>query len=219
MINFRLNNIKERELAKSKAHLVNEPNNLLFAFKETKTVFIHIPKTAGISLINAIYGNVNGGGHRTFNFYKYIYGEDIANFFTFSFVRHPYSRLYSAFNYLKQGGINSHDKKAFETHLIHFKNFKDFVLNGLNEKLINEIIHFTPQSNFICDARNSILIDFVGKYENIANDISYIENKINFSLSLPHLNKSNLNNVKMDDKVKSRIFDIYKRDFKIFNYH
>ena len=83
MINFRLNNIKERKLAKSKAHLVNEPNNLLFAFKETKTVFIHIPKTAGISLINAIYGNVNGGGHRSFNFYKYIYGEDIANFFFF----------------------------------------------------------------------------------------------------------------------------------------
>ena len=70
-----------------------------------------------------------------------------------------------------------------------------------------------------CDARNNILIDFVGKYENIANDISYIENKINISLSLPHLNKSNLNSVKMDDKVKSRIFDIYKRDFKIFNYH
>ena len=101
-----------------------------------------------------------------------------------------------AFNYLKQGGINSHDKKAFETHLFQFKNFKDFVLNGLNEKLINEIIHFTPQSNFICDARNNILIDFVGKYENIANDIIYIENKINFSLSLPHLNKSNLNNYK-----------------------
>jgi hypothetical protein len=219
VINFRLNNIKERKLAKSKAHLINDPNNLLFAFKQTKTIFIHIPKTAGISLIHAIYGNVNGGGHRSFNFYKYIYGENISNFFTFSFVRNPYQRLYSAYNYLKQGGINLHDRKAFETHLYQFKNFKDFVLNGLNEKLINEIIHFTPQSHFICDNRDNILIDFVGKYENIANDISYIENEMNFSLSLPHLNKSNLNSVIIDDKVKSRIFDIYKRDFKIFNYH
>lgn len=219
MIKFRLNNIKERKLAKSKVHLVNEPDNLLFAFKQTKTLFIHIPKTAGISMINAIYGNVNGGGHRSFNFYKYIYGENISNFFTFSFVRNPYQRLYSAYNYLKQGGINSHDKRAFETHLFQFKNFKDFVLNGLNEKLIQEIIHFTPQTNFICDSSDNILIDFVGKFENISKDIKHIENRMNLSLSLPHLNKSKANNDICDDKVRSKIFNIYKRDFKIFNYH
>ena len=68
MINFSLNNIKERNLAKSKIHLLNDKENLLYSFKKTKTVFIHIPKTAGISLINAIYGDVKGEATEVFIF-------------------------------------------------------------------------------------------------------------------------------------------------------
>lgn len=219
MINFSLNNIKERNLAKSKIHLLNDKENLLYSFKNTKTVFIHIPKTAGISLINAIYGDVKGGGHRSFYFYKYIFGAELKEFFSFSFVRNPYQRIYSAYNYLKSGGINLHDKKAFKMHLYKYKNFKDFILNGLNQKIIKEIIHFTPQSNFICDSSDNILIDFVGKFEYLSKDINHIENRMNLSLSLPYLNKSKSNNDIFDDEVRSKIFDIYKRDFKIFNYH
>ena len=32
----------------------------------TKTMFIHIPKTAGMSLIKSIYGDVSFSGHRNF---------------------------------------------------------------------------------------------------------------------------------------------------------
>mgnify|MGYP005702580539 FL=1 len=104
-------------------------------------------------------------------------------------------------------------------HLYKYKNFKDFILNGLNQDLIKEIIHFTPQSNFICDSSDNILVDFVGKFENISKDINRIENMMNLSLTLPYLNKSKSNNDIFDDEVRSKIFDVYKRDFKIFNYH
>ena len=45
---------------------------LLNAFKKKRVIFIHIPKTAGISLIRSIYGDVALGGHRDFHFYKSV---------------------------------------------------------------------------------------------------------------------------------------------------
>ena len=154
--------IKRNIFAKNQKIKINQKGSLIYAFNESKTIFVHIPKTAGISIIKAIYGDVSKEGHRSIYFYKKLFDKDFEDFFTFSFIRNPYERLYSSYKFLQNGGMNQHDKSAFQKYLSHYSDFEDFVLNGLNSEIIFEIIHFIPQSEFICNNDGKIIVDFIG---------------------------------------------------------
>ena len=65
---------------------ITQQGTLINAFQTKKVIFIHIPKTAGISLIRAVYGDVDFGGHRDYGFYNQIFFNDFNSYFTFSFV-------------------------------------------------------------------------------------------------------------------------------------
>ena len=52
---------------------IQKEGTLFNAFLKTKTIFIHIPKTAGISIIKSAYGDVTLGGHRNMYFYSKIF--------------------------------------------------------------------------------------------------------------------------------------------------
>ena len=131
-----ISNIKENNFAKKQRYKVLKDGTLLNSFNKKKIIFIHIPKTAGVSLVKSIFGNVTLEGHRFVSFYKKVFGNKYFYFFTFTIVRNPWDRLYSAYKFLEKGGINIHDKNAFETHFSTYKDFEDFVLNGLNKKII-----------------------------------------------------------------------------------
>lgn len=220
MLKELINLIKQKRFARSQAYLFKTKGTLLNAFSNSKTIFIHIPKTAGMSLVKAIYGDVIGGGHRKASFYRYILGKDMDDYFKFCFVRDPYERLYSSYKFLEKGGINIHDKRAFDKFLLKYKNFEDFVINGLSNILINEIIHFAPQTDFICNKKGKILVDYVGKFENLEIDIKVLSERLNKEIILPHLNKNikepfyNIYTNEMRDRVRS----FYPRDFEILGY-
>ena len=56
-------------------------------FNDSNTIFVHIPKTVGTSIIKAIYGDVSKEGHRSIYFYKQVFDKDFKDFFTFTFIR------------------------------------------------------------------------------------------------------------------------------------
>ena len=91
--------------------------------------------------------------------------------------------MYSSYKFLQTGGMNEHDKVAFQKYLSKFSDFEDFVLNGLNNEIIYEIIHFVPQSEFICNKNGEILVDFVGRFENLNDDLNSISRRIKKELS------------------------------------
>ena len=68
-------NIKRRYreyllLASDRKVMQNNPNALLNAFIAQKAIFVHIPKTAGISLVKTIYGdNIERGGIESLRIY------------------------------------------------------------------------------------------------------------------------------------------------------
>ena len=68
MLRKLLNKIKAIRFAKSEKHKVYLNGSLLNAFYKTKSIFIHIPKTAGTSLVQSIYGDVSAEGHRNIEF-------------------------------------------------------------------------------------------------------------------------------------------------------
>ena len=210
------------KFAKSQRYKVFKKGTLLNAFHESKTIFIHIPKTAGMSLLKAIYGDVTREGHRSLYFNRIALKSDKDNYFSFSFVRTPYDRLYAAYKFLEKGGINKLDKIAFETHLEKFKDFEDFVVNGLDKKLIFQITHLIPQSDFLCNTKGQILVDFIGRFENLEEDVKRLSLKLEKEIEVDHLNK-NMKELSYTDvytnEMIEKVKEIYKKDLAIFKYN
>lgn len=220
MIRKLLNKYRAWKYIRSQRQQVFKDGSLLNAFYKSKTIFIHIPKTAGVSLLRSIYGDVTLTGHRTYHFNSLVLHSKKIDYFSFSFVRNPYDRLYSTYMFLSNGGMNRHDMLVFDNHLSKYKDFEDFVLNGLNQKLINQITHLIPQYQYICDSEGSVLVDFVGTFENLENDVKLLSEQLKKEIKLPHYNfnkKKNYREVYTKEMI-NRVSQLYQKDIDIFGY-
>ena len=220
MINSVLRKYRLWKLGKSQRKEVWKDGTLLNAFYNSKTMFIHIPKTAGMSLIKAIYGNVSFSGHRSFYVNNIALDIKDEKYFSFGFVRNPYDRLYSVYMFLKKGGINHHDKLSFLNHMSKFKDFEDFVLNDLDEKLVFKITHLIPQHDYLCDTKGEILVDFVGRFENLEYDVKLLSKRLGKNIELNHLNynkKKSYIEVYTEAMIK-KVYNVYQKDIDIFEY-
>lgn len=193
-----------------------ETNPILSLFIEKKCVFFHIPKTAGISISNSLFGDVKWG-HRSVNFYKSYYGEKVFNsLYKFCFVRNPYDRLFSAYTFLKEGGINNQDLEFTNSYLQEFASFDEFVLKGLEKEEIMNWVHFKPQYTFVCDENDNIVMDFIGKMENLKADFNTVCKHLNIESELQKLNMSSAKKNEFSEEVKAMIKLKYQKDFNLF---
>ena len=196
-----------------------KPNPILSLFIEKKCVFFHIPKTAGISISNSLFGDIKWG-HKSVNFYKLYYGEKVFNsLYKFCFVRNPYDRLFSAYAFLKEGGINNQDLEFSNSYLQEYTSFDEFVLKGLDKEEIMNWVHFKPQYTFVCDENDNIVMDFIGKMENLKADFNTVCKHLNIESELKQLNKGAAKKIDFSEEVKAMIRLKYQKDFNLFYPH
>jgi len=188
-------------------------------FDKYKCIFIHIPKTAGSSIGDALFGT-DLTGHWTANTFKWTNPHKFTSYFKFAFVRNPWDRVASSYHYLKMGGKTRSDATWALKNMAEFDSFEDFVLYGLHKNHILNWVHFRSQLEFIKDENDNIALDFLGRFENIAEDFEYINRKIGTKRPLPHRNNSDrppyteLYTPAMAKKVSI----IYKEDIHQLNY-
>ena len=177
-----------------------------------KWAFIHIPKTGGTSLTSIIQ-NIEGSELVAVHDSIRVF-EDVSDFFIFTIVRNPFTRIASAY---------SHRLRKNE----YKKLFGEFITE-LSENHLDLI----PQSYYINAGKDeNKKVSFIAKYENYTHDIQKILKKINHRSSIPHLNRNpiydkhpHLNqekfyrNLYSQDWMIENILERYKDDFKIFNY-
>jgi len=191
-------------------------------------IFVHIPMTAGQSIEHfflTLHGlswldraplllkynpNKEKGPMRLAHLFAseyvscgHIDKKRFKDYFKFTFVRNSWARLVSEYYYR-----NYHDTMSF----------KDFVLNGLPTKSLytGSYRHIIPQYDFLYDKSDNLLVDFVGKFEQLQEDFDYVCSKINIDESkLPHVNSSN-KSATMNEKTKNLLG--LKRQRKQLNY-
>ena len=195
----------------------------LKSFDEQKCIFVHITKCAGVSVSKSLFGNL-GGGHLRIPHYELIFSQrEFEEYFKFAFVRNPWDRLVSAFLFLKKGGVNKVDRKWSEQNLSRFEDFHTFVTEWVNPKNVNSWKHFVPQYRFVCEPGNlTPKVDFIGYFEQLGDDFTYIQQRLGINSGLQHLNRTV--GSKRDYKeyytqaTKEIVADIYKEDIRIFGY-
>jgi hypothetical protein len=196
----------------------------LEGFDKNKCIFVHIPKCAGVSINRALFGNL-GGGHHSAMDYQIIYQRSIFNnYYKFTFVRNPWDRIFSAYNFLKKGGFNEGDKIWAEKNLDTYDTFDKFVCEWVNKKNIHTKNHFVPQYHYICNASGKIMVDYIGRFETINKDYEHILEKIGLKNEIKHENKTS-NQKKMacyteyyTENTKKIIADVYEKDINLLGY-
>ncbi len=191
--------------------------------RQKNVIFIHIPKAAGTSIHKSFFGRLSGFGHATGERYLSIYGPlDFFSTFRFTFVRNPYDRFVSSYEYLKEGGNNSNDLLFYEKHIKPYQNFDDFVLNGFLKKTeIQNYIHFKKQVSFIYSG-SRCLVDFIGRFENLEKDYKYLSSIIGVEAELQFVNKTSdrrsFEEYFNTSEVKEAISSFYQDDFMQLGY-
>lgn len=214
---------KEKQKELLKMRVSDNGKYSLKQFDDTKSIFIHIPKSAGISVSKGLYGNLSAG-HMPLRKIQLAYNKkEFSDYFKFTFVRNPWSRLYSAYNFISQGGINKRDYDWAKNNLTGINNFEEFVMCWLTEKNIKNSLHFETQTSMLLGIGDKkINIDFIGYFENIEDDYNFIAKKIKSSNKLPLLNqtqgkKSDYTSLYTPEMIE-KVSTIYQKDIINFNY-
>ena len=183
-----------------------------------KCIFIHIPKAAGTSVTNALFGPVS----RHVPYFEYERGNPrkFAEYFKFTFVRNPWDRLLSAYIFLKKGGLNEMDRAWADENLGRFETFEQFVLEWVTEENIWSWVHFKPQHHFICDKQGRCMMDFVGRMETLAADFGVVRAKLGIEAQLSVLNRTRNEGYASHYTPQTReiVAQVYKKDIEMFNY-
>ena len=191
-------------------------------FLETKSLFVHIPKTAGISVGVSLYGRKTGD-HRTMADYELCFTKaEFQSLYKFTFVRNPWDRLLSAYSYMKLGGRNKEDHDWSVKNLSAYESFDQFVKEWVNEENIRSGLHFRPQHEFLRLKDGPLPVDFIGHFETIAADYDRIRSKIGTGSELAEMNKTakKPKDYRQSYSAESKkiVGHVYQKDVELFGY-
>ena len=188
---------------------------------EMGCIFVHIPKAAGNSVTRALFGC--GVGHKSIYEYREIFGEDFRDYFKFTVVRNPFSRVVSAYEFLKQGGHAAwpNDEHYGDEVLIKYDGFESFVLEELSQA-VEERKHFRPQWKFLMIG-GELAVDYVARLETLQEDFKHVCDRLGVDRKLPHRNKTGADRPPLAsyyerDAVADTVRTLYADDFSLLDY-
>ena len=177
-------------------------------------VFIHINKTAGTSIGNAIGLPVKN--HLTAKEVIARIGQNKWNSaYKFTFVRNPWDKAVSLYEYRRKK-----DRTKIATRGILFSDWVKMTYGEEKDFSYYNVKAFQPQVEWLKDNQGNIAMDFVGKFESISEDFKQIAKAIGLDTELPHLNASKRVGYQSyyDNETRDIIAHWFREDIKLFGY-
>jgi hypothetical protein len=136
-------------------------------------------------------------------------------FFKFAFVRNPWDLNVSLYHYMLRSKTHSQHE-----HVKSMKTFKEFIEHRVSV-IENSKGAYHKQIDMLGDLDGKLLVNFVGKMENIQNDFSKICKNIGIETpQIPKINTSQHKNYRdyYDEYTKELVARCFVEDIKLFNY-
>lgn len=173
-----------------------------------KFVHIHINKTAGTSIEQTLLFclDANMTGHKSASQVKEIIGPDKYNkYFSFTIIRNPWDRLLSVYSFRR-------DKNMIT------QSFDEWLHDP--ETFLEKTMFLNNQLDWITNERGKIIVDYLGRFENLQKSWSVVSDAINIHLPLPWLNASNHEHYSEYYNQRSRglVMKFFERDIDYFKY-
>lgn len=195
-----------------------------------RCIFIHVPKTAGKSLLTLFGLPVMGRDYRGelehiedpydhIPVTRYAGRPYFDEYFKFAIVRNPWDRVVSAFHYLDAGGANALDARFRQEHLAEYEG--DFARFVDDLPRVLKTRHFMPQTRLVCDEDGRILVDYLGRFENLAATVDLVAERCGLGeVTLPYTNASRHAPYQeyYDDATRRRVAEVYARDVRLLGY-
>jgi hypothetical protein len=130
-------------------------------------------------------------------------------FFKFAFVRNPWDWQVSIYHYIRQR--TDHPDHEFYRSLHTFDAYLDWQINTKGAEL---------QSEFVLSESGDMLVDFVGRYERLAEDFAAVCDRIGIECCLPHVNRSSHGDFRdyYTPDMRELVEEVYKADIELFGY-
>lgn len=174
---------------------------------DKQLLFLHIPKTAGTSIIHWLDTNIsqgwrgNSGRHNSFETLDVV---STKKYTSFTVVRNPWDRIVSNYVFLSP---------RFGKFL---GSFNEFVYKLKDPYFsIGEPRFFRPQTEWI-----TLPIDHILKFENLRNDFKIVQDYVGKYEPLQVLNTTDHINYRhfFNDETKKVIQEVYASDIESFGY-
>ena len=190
-------------------------------------IFVHIQKTAGESIATVLREHIPDlkpllNKHDfAIKGRKALGEEQWEKYYKFAIVRNPWDRLVSWYSMaVNNGRLN----KLWEYIVKNSENFDEFIRN------CTETVHdydgekncFYNQLDYITDESGKIIVDFIGRYENLNEDFKKICGVINLpQVGLPHIRHKSKHvhySAYYDSEIRDIVSERYKKDIEFFGY-
>jgi len=181
----------------------------------SKYIFIHINRTGGSS-IEAVLKLSLKQHESALEKRDYLGQKRWNNIFKFAFVRNPWDKVVSHYHHR----VNTNQTRMRDNP-IEFGEWVRLTYKDRDPRYYDWPLMFYPQMKWISDSDGNLLVDFIGRFENINIDfqkVCYVIGK--GDLKLPHVKKSSHKHYQFyyDRELKDIIADHFSEDIKYFNY-
>jgi hypothetical protein len=203
---------------------------------EKNFLFIHIPKTGGSSMEEALFN------YQSFNYHEVTHGVSLQykdyldddfyfSLYKFAFVRNPWDLQASCWRYyVRENNIDmtfdEFIKWKFTGSIIHKLDKLPKTENASIEMLRGAFYtHRTPQTYYLIDEKGNFLVDYIGSFERLEEHYKLLVDKLELEDNfLPRVNVSSKPNEGRDyrklytEETKELVRSRFELDIKMYGY-
>lgn len=196
-------------------------------------IFLHINKTAGVSIATSLTGSSKSAVHRSALFYKNRYPKESKEFFKFTVVRNPWAKEISDY-YFHLSRPSSHVRKQnlnFEQYIDSYftPSYRFFLPAEETVTQESENWYWRRHQLDWISVNGKIWVDYILRFENLKNDFKSLCGKLNIpKRSLIHTHKTAYTGKRKQnrkaytelytDRSRKLVEQFYRKDIEYFGF-
>jgi hypothetical protein len=183
--------------------------------RDAGVLFIHIPKNAGTSVSNILYGEPVF--HPTIRYYQRVAGDLARELPSFAIWRHPVERFVSAYCYARTGGATrSPVARAFRKRYTAFQTLDDALDHVAESPSLYDVDHiFRPQFWYVADGAGRIAVKNICMIDDL--DRAVAGDALPGLREIARLNRSRPMEISPTVAQLRRLQQLYPIDFAIYD--